>query len=173
MKKIIIISSAIILVLTGSFVFMKNYFMFMPWEYEEGDALYTDWSEYHGEIEMYICSSAYETDEVGRYCAHITDESIIKDILMEYMSVDNVTHSRLEVQDADFPEDWGVQYIIEISRVDKRGDDGFREEGLNLFVGHIYENTTLAKSYKGVYYYFDVSNELYDFVTEYDDENIK
>ena len=147
--------------------------MFMPWEYEKGDALYMDWQDYHGEIEMYICSHAYITDEPGRYCAHITDEAVIKDVLEEYMKVKNVTHSREEWEAENFPEDWGDDYIIEISRVDSRDSDGNRDEGEVIFYDHINSNTTWSKSYKGVYYYYHITDDLHDFVINYDDENIQ
>lgn len=173
MKKNVIRLSVIIVAIIGGYLFISNYFLFMPWEYQKNDALYEDWFEYRGEIEMYLCSRGYETEESGRYCAQITDREVIKDTLLEYMSVSNITHSRKEVEDADFPEDWGETYIIEISRVISRNPDGSRKDGSNLLISYIHENTTLAKSYKGVYYYYNVTDELYDFVIDYDDENIQ
>jgi hypothetical protein len=168
MKKILMIIGVVLIILTGVFIWMKNYFLFMPWEYHKSDALYLSWYEYHGEIEMYMGS--YETED-GSYYVHITDRQEIKNVLEMYMEVSNVTHSRKEIEQANFPDDWGESYVIEISRVDERDSEGIRISGENLFVTYVYENTTLAKSYQGVYYYFNVTDDFHNFVINYPIEN--
>jgi len=140
----------------------------MPWEYQKSDALYTEWHEFHGDIEMYFCSSAYDIEE---RCYIITDKEEIRFVLSEYMKAVNITHSRKEVEEANFPSDWGARYTIEISILDSIDDDGNRDIEKNLFVDFINEDTTLSNSYKGVYYYYNLSEELHNFVINYDNQN--
>ena len=162
--RILVFSIALMLVLvSATYVIMKRTFLFMPWEYEKSDALYLDWYEYSGEIEMYI---GFIGDE--SYAVTITDKETIKFVLEEYMKAENVSHSRPEVEGLDIPSIYDDHYIIEISQVFSRDEDGSRSDWSNLFIDNVYTNTRVSQSYKGTYYYYYISDELYDFLMNYD-----
>ncbi len=162
-KTLIIVIATMLILISSTYVIMKQTYLFMPWEYEKSDALNLDWYRYSGEIEMYI---GFRGDE--NYGVTITDRETIKFVLEEYMKAENVSHSRPEIEGLEIPTIYDDHYIIEISQVFSRNEDGTRSDGRNLLIDYVYTNSKLSQSYKGTYYYYYISDELYDFLMNYD-----
>lgn len=167
MKKILISLSVIIVMLLGTFFYIKTNYLFMPYEYDKGDALYEEWYEYKGEIEMAICSQIFKEENNGERCYVTTNKEDIKFILEGLFGLENITRSREEYRELDLPEELGEYFVVEISRVDSRDEEGHREDGRNLYVLFFYENQIYMNGYGGSYYYYEFPPEVKEFIVNY------
>ena len=166
----------LLILFIGAFFYTSITYLYMPYQYKKSEVVPLDWNEFKGSLLLEICHDDWESE-----CVYSTNEADIKFILDSLQDIDYVTKSRGEFKELEYSSedltDVGIgyyfdnQYNVIIRHLDKTSDGN--ELGYWIYSFDFYTFSNYVNGPGGSYYYYELPDEIREFVYNAEDDFIK